>query len=127
MIAPSLPRLAVLVLLGVALPPVCLAGAHLHLCFDGLERPVTVHPVADGGDHVGHHGSDEEHSDSDLDLEISVTRAGDKSTAAPAAVLVVARPSTSAPPARLSRAARPPLAVRSAPWSVLPPLRAPPA
>jgi hypothetical protein len=43
-----------------------LAGAHLHLCFDGSEPPLTVH-MADSGE-IGHHaGAAQTHEDVDVD------------------------------------------------------------
>jgi hypothetical protein len=43
-----------------------LTGAHLHLCFDGSEPPLTLH-TADSA-HVDHHAGDSHHHD-DLDVE----------------------------------------------------------
>jgi hypothetical protein len=43
-----------------------LAGAHLHLCFDGSEPPLSVH-MADSGE-IGHHaGATQTHEDVDVD------------------------------------------------------------
>lgn len=50
-------------------------GAHLHLCFDGSEPPVSLHVTdrnhhADhhGGHHGNHHAGDQVHSDVDVPL-----------------------------------------------------------
>jgi hypothetical protein len=126
MIVVSLPRLAVMMLLTVALP-LWVAGAHVHLCSDGLEPPLTVHPVADAGDHAGHHAPDEQHSDSDVGSETSLTRTVESSTPVLGAASVVAYVSTGVQSAGLWRMLSAPIGLRTAPWSLQPPLRAPPA
>ena len=116
-----------MMLLSVALPGVWVAGAHLHLCLDGLEPPVTLHPLADGGGHLGHHGPDQQHSDSDVGAEASLTRMAGNSAHTPAIAPVAAHESTSVQPTALPRTASAPIAACTAPWSLQPPLRAPPA
>lgn len=45
-----------------------LGGVHLHLCFDGLEAPATIH-AADTADHAdSHHHLDDQHADKDVDV-----------------------------------------------------------
>lgn len=58
-------RLTVLIVAGLALLFAQWAGAHLHLCLDGTEPPMSVH-VAGGEDHRAGHG--QEHEDLDLTL-----------------------------------------------------------
>ena len=101
-------------------------GAHLHLCFDGSEPPLTLH-TADSA-HVDHHAGESQHHD-DLDVE----PIGDL-LAKSAQLLMLAVFATAillfallAPPWRLVtidrdslRPARPP------PPFLRPPLRAPP-
>jgi hypothetical protein len=48
----------VLALLCAAFVALRVAGAHLHLCFDGSEPPVSLH-VADAG---AHHAADDDHA-----------------------------------------------------------------
>lgn len=52
-------------LLCIVLLAVRIGGAHLHLCFDGMEPPLAVHAGEPMG-HDAHH--DEQHSDADLNL-----------------------------------------------------------
>lgn len=49
----------------VVLLAVRIGGAHLHLCFDGMEPPLAVHAGEQIG-HDDHHGP--QHSDADLNL-----------------------------------------------------------
>lgn len=57
-------------LLCIVLLAVRMGGAHLHLCFDGLEPPLAIH----AGDIAGHDGeqldtpTDIQHADTDLSL-----------------------------------------------------------
>jgi hypothetical protein len=123
----SLPRLAAVTLLSAALPLVWVAGAHLHLCLDGLEAAVTLHELADGGDHLDHHSPEERHSDTDLEFDANLRRGPkndiDASATAPTAAL--AAPSLQSTPFLRTRSD--PSRVRSAPRFLQPPLRAPPA
>lgn len=59
-------RFCLLLLLGVALLFTRLGGAHLHLCFDGLEPASSLHFI-DSGQHADHHAG-EEHDDRDVSL-----------------------------------------------------------
>ena len=43
-----------------------LAGAHLHLCFDGSEPPLSYHVADSGIHHADGHDSGESHSDRDM-------------------------------------------------------------
>ncbi|MDB6062917.1 MAG: hypothetical protein JWM78_3020 [Verrucomicrobiaceae bacterium] len=52
-------------LLCFALIAVRIGGAHLHLCFDGMEQPLAIH-AGDIAEHDDH--SDVPHSDTDLNL-----------------------------------------------------------
>lgn len=60
-------------LLAIVLLPVRMANAHLHLCLDGQEPPVSVHvqdtPMHDGVADV----HDDGHTDRDLDVSKSLT------------------------------------------------------
>jgi len=51
-------------LLGVTLLVTRIAGTHLHLCFDGLEPPVSMHLL----DVDSHDGGDTEHNDRNVEL-----------------------------------------------------------
>lgn len=61
-------------LLAVALLPVRMANAHLHLCLDGQAPPVSVH-VQDLAMHDGDSADEDGHTDRDLDVSQSVTLA----------------------------------------------------
>ena len=102
-------------------------GAHLHLCFDGLEPPVSMHPADDSFDHHGP-GYSVAHHDEDISLIAD-------------AIAKSAKPKIDIPPMLLAallllvlviRQTRTPLlrrrAVRAttAPAYLLPPLRGPP-
>ena len=54
-----------LTLLCVMLLVVRVGGAHLHLCFDGGEPPVSLH-LMDNGVHHGAPGMDAAHQDADI-------------------------------------------------------------
>lgn len=54
-----------LTLLCVMLLMVRVGGAHLHLCFDGGEPPVSMH-LMDHGLHHGAPGMDAQHQDTDI-------------------------------------------------------------
>ncbi|MBW2281540.1 MAG: hypothetical protein JRG76_14335 [Deltaproteobacteria bacterium] len=123
----SLPGTIAAMLLSVALPSVWVAGAHLHLCFDGLEPPVTLHALVDAGAHAGHHAPDEQHSDSDVGTEASLTRAPQNGAQALAVAPVAAHALTTARSVALPRDVSAPIGDRVSPWSLQPPLRAPPA
>lgn len=58
-------------LLAVALLPVRMANAHLHLCLDGQAPPVSVH-VEDLATHDGNPVSEDGHTDRDLDVSQSL-------------------------------------------------------
>ena len=59
-------------LVAIALLPIRMANAHLHLCLDGQERPVTFH-VQDVPTHHGAAGAPSGHNDVDLDVPPSVS------------------------------------------------------
>ena len=63
----------VLWLLAIALLPVRMADAHLHLCMDGQQPPVALHVQ-----HVATHDgaqphADDDHNDRDVDLSATTT------------------------------------------------------
>ena len=62
----------VLWLVALALLPVRMASAHLHLCLDGQERPISVH-VQDVPTHHGVAGAAGGHNDIDVDVSTSVS------------------------------------------------------
>ncbi len=102
-----------------------LTGAHLHLCFDGSEPPLTLH--AGDSAHVDHHAGETHHEDMDVEP------LGDL-LAKSAQVLMLAVLSATilllallAPPRRLMAGDRESLRLpRSPPRFLRPPLRAPP-
>jgi hypothetical protein len=102
-----------------------LTGAHLHLCFDGTEPPLTLH-TADSA-HVDHHAGETHHEDLDVepigDLLAKSAQLVMLAVFA-AAVLLLA---LLAPPWRLAVADRESLRPPHPPPRFLrPPLRAPP-
>src|SRR5688572_20809349 len=68
-------RIGLVVLL--AFISVRVSDAHLHMCMDGLEAPVTVH-TADGSIHNdSHHHQEEHHQDRDIEhLDAMLFKAG---------------------------------------------------
>jgi len=100
-------------------------GAHLHLCFDGLEPAAAVH-VADGAGHDLHH-EDAEHVDQDVALfDVVIVKKSESSsdaTMAFIAVLLCLVPIV-APRAPLRTLFEP--AFARAPFHLRPPLRGPP-
>ncbi len=123
----SLPRLAAVTLLSAALPLVWIVGAHLHLCFDGLEAPVTLHQLADGGAHLDHHSPEQEHSDSDVELDASLRRASKNGADAASIAPNTVQASPGVQSTSFLHAMNAPSCVRTAPRFLQPPLRAPPA
>lgn len=62
-------KFAVLIwLLAIALLPVRMASAHLHMCLDGQEPPVSVHVQ----DIATHDGSEDTAGHNDRDVQLSV-------------------------------------------------------
>jgi hypothetical protein len=122
----ALPRLAAATLLSFALPLVWVAGAHLHLCFDGLEPPVALHHLADGGNHLDHHSPQQQHADADVDFDTLLRRATENGHHAPAVAPTAAQASMPVASTTLARRVMAPSIVRAAPWFLQPPLRAPP-
>jgi hypothetical protein len=57
-------RLSIILLLSVTLLVTRIAGTHLHLCFDGMEPPVSMHLL----DVDSHDGSDAAHNDRNVEL-----------------------------------------------------------
>ncbi len=102
-----------------------LTGAHLHLCFDGTEPPLTLH-TADSA-HVDHHADESHHEDMDVepigDLLAKSAQLVMFAVFA-AAILLLA---LLAPPWRLETIGRESLRLPLPPPRFLrPPLRAPP-
>jgi hypothetical protein len=122
-----LPRLLLVTLVSVALSLVFLAGAHLHLCSYGLEPPVVLHHLADVGDHPDHHDSEQDHSDSDVELDASLRGAPKNGADAPAISPSGAHASADVRSRAFRRTSNAPSSVRSALRFLVPPLRAPPA
>ena len=57
----------ILWVLAIALLPIRMANAHLHLCLDGKERPVAVH-LQDVPTHYGIANTSSGHNDLDVDV-----------------------------------------------------------
>ena len=121
----SLPRLFELAVLSFGL--VWVAGAHVHLCFDGQEPPATLHHLAQGGDHLDHHSPEEGHSDSDVEFDTSLTRAPKDGADTPASSASVVSAPAGASIMALVCQVDAPSSVRTASRFRQPPLRAPPA
>jgi hypothetical protein len=102
-----------------------LTGAHLHLCFDGSEPPLTLH-TADSA-HVDHHAGETHHEDLDVEpLGDLLAKSAQLVMLAvfAAAILLLA---LLAPPWRLLAIDRESLRLpRPPPRFLRPPLRAPP-
>jgi hypothetical protein len=120
-------RLAAVALLCASSSLPWVAGAHLHLCFDGLEPPATLHHLADGGDHQNHHSPESGHIDSDVEFDTSLTRAPTDGGDAPAISMRVANACASVGSKTFLRPTQAPSGACSVPRFRLPPLRAPPA
>jgi hypothetical protein len=104
------------------------SDTHLHLCFDGLEPPTTVH-FADASVHDDEHRDGETHADRDFDpLAGALLKHGgsDADPALPtyalATVLLLPPPGTIVPAAASSLPAD-----TGSPLHLRPPLRGPPA
>lgn len=114
-------------MLSAALSLVCGAGAHLHLCFDGLEPPATLHHLTDGRDHLNHHGPEQGHSDSDVGFDASLSSSAKKGADGSAIETRVVDASAGVRSTVLLRALGAPSDARTPPQFRQPPLRAPPA
>jgi len=55
-----------LIALCLAMISLRVAGAHLHLCFDGTEPPVSYHVGDSGQHHADQHEAHEQHTDRDM-------------------------------------------------------------
>lgn len=64
--APHIKRIAIVVLL--AFLGVRMSDAHLHVCLDGQEPPLTVHTSDGSVHHDEHHHEESEHNDRDVEL-----------------------------------------------------------
>jgi hypothetical protein len=115
-------RVALIVLLTFA--GARLVDAHLHLCLDGQEAPVTVH-TADGSVHNDSHHVEQDHDDRDVDVldAIFVKKAG--SDVEPFVIVIAAV--TALEPQRFASITVPPHPPPYRPLLHLrPPLRGPP-
>jgi hypothetical protein len=121
------PRRVAVTLLSAALAFVWAAGAHQHLCFDGLEPPATLHHAVDLHDHLDHHSPERGHTDVDVARDTSLTRTPRSDTDAPATVARVEDASAALASTIFARLPSAPLRARTAPRFSQPPLRAPPA
>lgn len=65
------PRLALILLLGLALLLMRVGSTHIHLCFDGQEPAVSLHS-ADSGIHHAETSAAADHADQDIDLSRAV-------------------------------------------------------
>jgi hypothetical protein len=122
-----LPWLAPVSLLSVALSLVWLGGARLHLCFDGLEPPVTLHHLADVGAHPDHHSPGQDHSGSDVEFVAGLRGAPKNGADALAISPSGAHASAGVWSRAFVRWANAPSGVRTTLRFRQPPLRAPPA
>lgn len=137
--SPSRLRVVLIGLACTALLLVQAAGAHLHLCLDGTQAPLSVHAAVDAGHHAdadhgthdghGAHGGPGTHDgQEDLDLKLAdtaLTKAGKSAPDLPLlAVLCVLALAVLAPARPLPRRCRVRPIRHRADWR--PPLRAPP-
>ena len=116
-----------------------ISGAHLHLCFDGSEPPLSYH-VADSGVHhadehghdhadAGHHaGHEQAHDDRDLDVgqDVLVKKPAGKDVTLAIIACALLLFLVPRPRAFLRAASRAPPRFHS-PFLLRPPLRGPPA
>lgn len=120
----------VLWLLAIALLPVRMANAHLHLCMDGQQPPVALH-VHDVATHDGSQPhADDNHNDRDVNLSATTTVA--KSSLVddgllPALLHVYVLATLLPPPSAVAPADVSVPSFHSAPLDGPPPARGPPA
>ena len=116
-----------LILLCVVLLVVRVGGAHLHLCFDGNEPPVSFHP-ADDWDHHADAGVSTSHEDTDVALSAaSIAKSGKQTLDLPLLALLPLLMWLLLPTARqvfFTNALR---LQRTLAFHLRPPLRGPPA
>lgn len=102
------------------------SDAHLHLCFDGLEAPTSVH-VADASLHHDDHHEEDGHADKDVDpLVGALVKSVDSDVHFPAlmsASILIPLNASAASRAVVRRQATP----AASPFELRPPLRGPPA
>lgn len=114
-------------LLCLALVVVRANGAHLHLCFDGTEPPVSLH-MADAGQHHENSGTGETHQDADVPVagdalaKIFKLKLGDLPLILLAAAILLSLLLSPDRPIALRRIGIAPLTLRG----LRPPLRGPP-
>jgi hypothetical protein len=114
-------------LISLAVMAMPVSGAHLHLCFDGMEPPATFHAVEDGSSH-DFPAATGAHNDKDVSLQsVALAKKHDGARDLPAALslaaIIIRMPVTAPAPAFDTDVATPqPLRVSR----ILPPLRAPP-
>jgi hypothetical protein len=116
-------RVALIVLL--AFSGARLVDAHLHVCLDGQEAPVTVH-TGDGSIHNDEHHQEQQHDDRDVDFlnAIFVKKAGPDLQ--PFITVVSFVTVALAPPRFISSSLPPPLPPYRPFFQLRPPLRGPP-
>jgi hypothetical protein len=102
------------------------SDAHLHLCFDGLEPPTSVH-VADASLHHDDHHEEDGHADKDVDpLVGALVKSVDSDVHFPAlmsASILIPLNASAGSRAVVRRQATP----AASPFELRPPLRGPPA
>lgn len=116
-------RIGLIVLLAFSVTR--LVDAHLHVCLDGQEAPLTVH-TADGSVHNDAHHVDEEHEDRDVEFleAIFVKKAG---ADAQSFITVISFLTVTLAPSRFeSSSLRPPIPPFRPLFQLRPPLRGPP-
>lgn len=114
-------------LLAIAMLPVRIANAHLHMCLDGQEAPIALHVQ----DEAGHHDDEHEAGHEDRDIRVSgpalLAKAGlvDKATphfAPLSAIDAILLPAPGRVDAAVPRSTTPSAAI----FDLRPPSRAPP-
>ncbi len=114
-------------LISLAVMAMPVSGAHLHLCFDGMEPPATFHALEDGSAH-DFPAATGTHNDKDVSLQsaaLAKKHDGARDLSAPLslAAIIIRMPVTVPVPAFDTDVATP-QPLRGS--RILPPLRAPP-
>lgn len=119
-------RLFVIALCLAVLAP-RIAGAHLHLCFDGSEPPLSYHVADSGIHHADEHGAGDSHSDRDVRVgdNVLAKKSSHEYGAAALWFVFALLLFLLAPARRISPSADPPR-LRSVFHWLRPPLRGPP-
>lgn len=114
-------------LLAIAMLPVRIANAHLHMCLDGQEAPIALHVQ----DEAGHHDDEHDTGHEDRDIRVSgpalVAKSGVVDKVTPHLAPVAALESILLPaPGRVDAPIRGFCALSPAIFDLRPPSRAPP-